>query len=369
MAVNNKINYLLLPFSFIYGLVTGIRNKLFDWGILPGEEFSVPVISVGNLTVGGTGKTPHTEYLIRLLSRKYKVAVLSRGYKRKTSGFILADKQATSSTIGDEPFQMFRKFPFILVAVDSDRRRGIRELLNLPDDKRPSVILLDDAFQHRYVIPSLSILLTDNNRLIYEDFLLPAGRLRESFRSRSRAQMVIVTKCPDIFKPIDYRIIAQNLKLMPHQQLYFTSFKYGDLIPVFRSYDLFEKKSLSDIQAENTAILLLAGIASPQGLIEKLGDYTSNLTTCIYPDHHDYTSEDLKNILEKFNQIPSVNKIIVTTEKDAVKFIETPSLNELLKDRFYYLPIEVSFHLKQENLFIQNILNHVKDFTGNGKLA
>ena len=218
-TTHNKIKKLLLPLSALYGVVVWFRNKLFDWSILPSEEFSVPVICVGNITAGGTGKTPHVEYLIELLKKDYKVAVLSRGYKRKTSGFVLADTQSTVKTIGDEPLQIFKKFPDIIVAVDGNRRRGIKKLLNIPEEKRPEIILLDDAFQHRYVKPFLSILLIDSNRLIYEDTLLPAGRLRESRAGKDRANMVVVTKCSPELKPIDFRLISKHLDLYPYQDL------------------------------------------------------------------------------------------------------------------------------------------------------
>ncbi|MDR2843550.1 MAG: tetraacyldisaccharide 4'-kinase, partial [Candidatus Symbiothrix sp.] len=194
MFRQNHIYTVLLPLSWLYGGIIWLRNKFFDWKIFPGESFNVPVISIGNLAVGGTGKTPHTEYLIRLLSKQYKVAVLSRGYQRKTKQYLLAGAGASAQTIGDEPFQMHRKFPDILVAVDKNRREGIQKLLNLPENQRPEVILLDDAYQHRYVKPSLSILLTDSKRLFTGDALLPAGRLREPASNRARADIVICTK-------------------------------------------------------------------------------------------------------------------------------------------------------------------------------
>ena len=197
MSTNNKIKLysLLTPLSFIYGIVVWIRNILFDWGIFTSEQYSIPIISIGNLSVGGTGKTPHTEYLIQLLIDKYRIAVLSRGYKRKTSGYLLATSQSTSFDIGDEPYQIKRKYPNILVAVDSNRRRGILNLLSLPIEQRPEVILLDDAYQHRYVQPSLSIVLSDFHRLFYLDRLLPVGHLREPASNIHRADKVIVTKC------------------------------------------------------------------------------------------------------------------------------------------------------------------------------
>lgn len=172
-----RLHRRLAPFSFLYGIGVGLRNMLFDWNVLPSEHFPIPVICIGNLSVGGTGKTPHTEYLIRLLKTKYRVAVLSRGYKRRSSGFVLATATTSARDLGDEPYQMKHKFPDVQVAVDTDRRRGIRNLLRLPEEERPEIILLDDAFQHRYVSPSFSIVLTDVHRLFYEDRLLPVGLL------------------------------------------------------------------------------------------------------------------------------------------------------------------------------------------------
>ncbi len=190
-----KIHKWLYPVSWLYGAVVIIRNKLFDWGLFRSKSFDVPVICVGNLSVGGTGKTPHTEYLIKLLHDKYQVAVLSRGYKRRTQGYVLATPQSTARTIGDEPYQMYTKFPSVTLAVDENRCHGIEKLLAL---KKPAVdvVLLDDAFQHRYVKPGLSILLTDYHRLFCDDALLPAGRLREPVSGKNRAQIIIVTKCP-----------------------------------------------------------------------------------------------------------------------------------------------------------------------------
>jgi tetraacyldisaccharide 4'-kinase len=369
MAGNFKINNALLPLSWIYGTIVDFRNQLFDWGILPSEEFSVPVISLGNLAVGGTGKTPHTEYLIRLLGKKYKVAVLSRGYKRKTKGFILADESASSLKIGDEPFQMYRKFPDILVAVDGNRKRGIKNLLNLPDNKRPEIILLDDAYQHRYVTPSLSILLTDSNRLFYDDCVLPAGRLRESPKNNSRANIVICTKCAESFKPIDYRIITKNMELYPYQQLYFTSYRYKSLLPVFPSTNSTKKESIERLQKEHYSFLLVAGFANPSGMIKYLKDYTSELQTLVYPDHHSFTGKDVAEITETFKGIKNHTKIIITSEKDAIRLMDTPAIPEEIKAAMYYLPIEVVFNLDQENLFIQKIEKHVTDFTRNGILA
>ena len=368
MSERFKIQKALLPLSWLYGVGGGLRNKLFDWGILPTEEFSIPIISIGNLAVGGTGKTPHAEYLIRLLRKKYKIAVLSRGYKRKTSGFVLAKENVTSRQIGDEPYQMFRKFSGITVAVDSNRRQGIKRLLSLPEEERPEVILLDDAFQHRYVLPSLSILLSDCNRLYYKDTLLPVGRLREIARNNSRAQIVIVTKCPESFLPIDYRIISKELNLAPFQQLFFTSYKYTQLMPVFPEH-LSNEPTLQSFENGDCSTLLIAGIAHPESLINQVKKYTSHLSTLIYSDHHDFTSGDIQQISSMFQQLSETNKIIITTEKDAVRLMDNKHFPSTLKSVIYYLPIEVVFNLDQEELFIQNIENHVTNFKRNRILA
>ncbi|MDR0232378.1 MAG: tetraacyldisaccharide 4'-kinase [Dysgonamonadaceae bacterium] len=360
MSSTNKINKLLLPFSVLYGWVVWFRNKFFDWKILPAEEFSIPIICVGNITVGGTGKTPHVEYLLRLLTDRNKVAVLSRGYKRKTSGFVLADKKATGKTIGDEPFQIFRKFPQAIVAVDGNRRRGIKKLLSLPEDERPQVILLDDAFQHRYVKPSYSILLVDSNRMAYEDTLLPAGRLRESWSGKDRANMIVITKCSPGLKPIDYRLISKHLKLYPYQSLFFTAFKYGELVPCFEN-EQDRKKKLSEIKEDNYAVLLVAGIANPEGLISELKMYTQELEILTFPDHHAFSKNDIQKIESKFEQLQGENKLIITTEKDFVRLIDC-DFSEDVKKAMFYLPVTVVFKNNEETLFTKKIYNHVKKF-------
>ncbi len=356
----NRIKKYLLPISLIFGWVVWFRNKFFDWKILPTEEFPVPVICVGNITVGGTGKTPHVEYLLHLLAGKHKVAVLSRGYKRKTSGFVLAGGNATGQTIGDEPFQIFRKFPQAVVAVDGNRRRGIKKLLSLPENRRPEIILLDDAFQHRYVKPSCSILLIDSNRLIYEDALLPAGRLREPCSGKDRADIVIVTKCSPQLAPIDYRLISKHLNLFPYQSLFFTTFKYGKLIPCFRDKQS-GRKELAGMKEDNYSFLLVAGIANPQVLIKELKKYTRHLDTMIFPDHHAFSKNDIRNIETKFEQITGINKIIITTEKDFVR-LENCDVPDAIKKVMYYLPVTVVFNDDEEKLFTKKIYNDVRNF-------
>ncbi len=364
MAGEISINKSLLPFSWLYRFGVKFRNKYFEWGIYKSEEFPLPVISVGNITVGGTGKTPHVEYLIEVLSEKYKVAVLSRGYKRKTSKFTIADEKATSLTIGDEPFQIYRKYPNIIVAVDKNRRRGIRELMDLPKDKRPQVILLDDAYQHRYVKPSLSILLVDSNRLIYEDSLLPAGRLREPSSEKVRADMVIVTKCPEKFKPIDYRVISKRLELFPYQSLFFTSVLYDSLSPVFKE-NKGGKCSLENLRNKYDSALVVAGIASPKYLLAEIKENINHMESLIFSDHHNFSHNDITRIIKMFNKIQGERKIIITTEKDAVRLITNKSVSDEIKKTLFYLPVKITFNLEQENIFKQKIIEHVETFKRN----
>jgi len=342
-----------------------LRNKLFDWKIFRSKSFDIPVICIGNITVGGTGKTPHTEYLVSLLKKQYAVAVLSRGYKRHTKGFILADARSTSSTIGDESFQIKTKYPDIRVAVDTNRVRGINKLLEL-DNPPVQVILLDDAFQHRYVEAGINILLTDFNRLICDDTLLPAGRLREPIKGKNRAHMVIVTKCPTDIKPIDFNIISKRLKLFPWQELYFTRLKYGGLIPVFKDNGS-PKRSLDTLNGKEQ-ILLLTGIVSPDVMMEEIARYNKNIHLASYADHHNFSKKDLKKIARQFNQL-SGEKLVITTEKDAARLLSHPDMDKDLKKNLYALPIEIDFLLNQENAFKQNIISYVRENKRNSILA
>lgn len=354
---NIKIHSLLSPLSFLYGIGVRFRNQLFDWKLLSAESYPIPVICIGNLAVGGTGKTPHTEYIIRLLKDDYRIAVLSRGYKRKTSGFILANEHSTSLEIGDEPYQMKHKFPDILVAVDADRREGINQLLALPKEQRPEVILLDDAYQHRYVTPSFSIVLTDYHRLFYNDKLLPAGRLREPANGIRRADMVIVSKCEEEMKPIEYRIIEENMKLLAHQSIHFTHISYDELKPVFAG----QAKPLSckNIRKEDE-LLALAGIAAPDGFIKKVRKFSDKVTPLIFPDHHAFDKSDIRRIKSTFDKMRSANKYILTTEKDAARLLDNPHIPQEWKTRMYYLPITIEFCLDKN--FDDEIRKHITTF-------
>ena len=347
-------HWILTPITFLYSIVIGLRNKFFDWKILTSKEFDIPIISVGNLTVGGTGKTPHTEFLIELLRKEHRVALLSRGYKRKTTGYRLATESSTSSEIGDEPYQIKQKFPSIHVAVDENRRRGIQHLCEDSASQDTEVILLDDAFQHRYVVPGINIVLTDYNRPIHEDALLPSGMLREPISGIYRANIVIVTKCPRDIKPIDFRIASKNLELRPYQRLYFTAFVYGNLT-AFASQS--SSKPLSDITSD-THILLVTGIASAAPLVEKLHEYTNHIIHMEYGDHHHFTRSDLQTISKKFDSIVAATKFIITTEKDAARLADQ-ELDETIKKNLYVLPIKVKFLQDQEESFNKYIIDYV----------
>jgi tetraacyldisaccharide 4'-kinase len=362
------INKKLLPLSWLYGFVVFLRNHFFDWGILKEKRYdNVHVISVGNLTVGGTGKTPHIEYLIEMLHNRYRIATLSRGYKRKTKGFVLATVDSTCEDVGDEPLQMKHKFPSIVVAVDESRRHGIDTLLEMKD--RPDIILLDDAFQHRYVKPSFSVLLSSFERPIYEDCLLPAGRLREPLHNMSRANIVIVTKTPKKLKPIDIRIIAHDFDIFPYQNLLFTTIDYGNLISVFSKQDLFNKKEMPLANLMNRKVLLITGIASPGAILEELQKYTDLIELRAFPDHHNFTPEDIRSIEEAYRELSDETAITVVTEKDAVRLIGRKDFSEVLKNSMYYLPIKVAFASKEdEALFAKKINSHVRKDPGDLEL-
>lgn len=344
------LKYLTLwPLSVLYGLGVSVRNRLFNLGILETHEFNIPIICVGNITVGGTGKTPHTEALINVLKNDYRVACLSRGYKRKTSGFVLATEQSTASEIGDEPMQIKNKFPDITVAVDANRARGIKKLMQLPD--KPDIIILDDGFQHRYVKADINILLIDYNRPIYEDNLLPLGRLREKQSAKDRANYVIVTKCPANISPIEKRIISKHLNLMAYQQLLFTTMKYGNITPLDTSNG---RCSITP----DCAILCVTGIAQPAPYIEHLKKSTNQIHHVSFPDHHNYRETDIQRITQEYDKIDNPNKYIFTTEKDAVR-LALCNIPDEIRQRIYYVPIEPAFLTPQDQL-IKNIYNYVR---------
>lgn len=350
-----KIHSSLLPLSFLYGMGVRFRNMLFDTGILESRSFPIPVISVGNITVGGAGKTPHVEYLIRLLCETKRVSVLSRGYKRRTKGYLLASSSSTSLELGDEPYQMYLKYGRqVHVAVSANRCEGIERLCSDPETKDTDVILLDDAFQHRYVKPGVNILLVDYHRLIVYDKLLPAGRLREPKDGKRRADIVIVTKCPPDLRPMDFRVITKALNLYPYQKLFFTTIEYGDLIPLFSNS---RSVALSEITSDYE-VLVLSGIASPQHLLCDIQKHTENVIPMTFRDHHLFTPKDIARINNTFDSLSS-KRIIITTEKDAARLVGLDGLSDDVRNHIYALPIKTTFLLEQQEQFDEFILSYV----------
>lgn len=362
-----KKKYILLyPVSLIYGVVTGIRNFLYNTGILKGKEFGKPVICVGNITVGGTGKTPHCEYLIGLLKKNYKIALLSRGYKRKTRGFRIVSPEMNPSDVGDEPLQICRRFPDIIVAVDSNRVRGAETILRL--NPETEVIIMDDGFQHRRIKPGLTILLTDLNRLMIKDHLLPYGELRENVKNMYRSDIILVTKSPEDISPIDRRIIVKELSKAPYQNLYFTSFKYGNPLHVFPEAQSPEPQ-LSTANKANTGIVLVTGIANPDQFKTHIQNYAEELIHLSYPDHHMFTEKDLVKICDAFLTLSTREKQIITTEKDAVRIRDFINIAEHIKAALWYIPLEVYFLNDDKNEFDNLITEYVRKNKRNNRIS
>ncbi len=352
------IDALLTPFSWGFGAAVWLRNAAFNVGLLPQEEFDVPVVSVGNITVGGTGKTPHVEYIIEALYRRYHVGVLSRGYKRNTKGFILASNNMTPRDIGDEPYQIFNKFTgLITLAVCENRRKGIRELLRIDPDI--NLILLDDAFQHRYVVPKVNIVLVDYNRPPYEDKLMPLGSLREPARNVLRGDMVVVTKCPSDITAMDIRMVKKNLGLFPYQGLFFSNIRYADPVPVFPV----QSPQITSLQwlREDDALLCLTGIATPKPLVRYLRQYSTNIKVMHFDDHHFFTRRDFSDIFKVYNSLEGKRKFIITTEKDAVRIMNNPYFPPTRRHCIYYIPMKVGFLEMEGASFIEELVKRIDE--------
>ncbi|MDD3960232.1 MAG: tetraacyldisaccharide 4'-kinase [Bacteroidales bacterium] len=349
------LRFLAFPFALCYGLVIRIRNKCFDTGwFCKSKSYPIPLISLGNLTMGGTGKTPHIEYLIRLLEpKKLKIATLSRGYGRRTRGYRIAEASDNAEIIGDEPMQYVRKFRNITVAVAESRREGIEKLLK--GTSRFDVILMDDAFQHRWVKPGLSILLTDFHNLYTEDHLLPTGTLREHASSSTRADIIIVTKSGRVLSPITRRNLTDQLAPAAHQRLYFSYITYDKLKP------------LPGVNCPKPAdcyssLLVFSGIANTYPFKYYLTKLCSHMESLNFPDHHRYSLQDINGILKKYDDIFTKNKAIVTTEKDAMR-LQRPEILNLLKGiPIYYLPIKIAFHNGDGEAFNQDVLSFVSKY-------
>ena len=345
----SKLRKILYPLSLLYGEIVGIRNKAFDKGVLNTTSFTIPTIVVGNLNVGGTGKSPQIEYLIRLLKGTYKIAVLSRGYKRKTKEFQIANKNSTAEQIGDEPLQFYKKFDDITVAVDTNRVNGISQLSLL--SPKPDIVLLDDAFQHRQVQPGFVILLTSFGSLYIDDFVLPVGNLREKKEGAKRAQIIIVTKCPDSLSEMEQFDIAKRLEPELDQTVFFTKIKYQEEI-------VNESNRIKVNVLKKYTVLLVTGIANPKPLIEFLKEKEIDFVHLKFPDHHNFSNKDQKKIKDNFAALKADKKIILTTEKDFVRNFSMGDKN------IYYLPIQTEF-LDSEKDFNKIILNYVQKNTGN----
>ncbi len=346
-----SFKYLLFPFSLVYGVIIWLRNFFFDKNILQSSSFNFPIICVGNLATGGTGKTPMTEYLIELLQNNFEVATLSRGYKRKTKGFAIANERTTALEIGDEPMQFHQKYPNVTVAVGESRLEAVPQLLHVKPTT--TVIILDDGFQHRYVKAGLNILLTEQSNLFSRDFLLPVGDLRDIKSSKKRADIIVVTKCKDDFTINKKNDIEKELGLLPTQQIYFSEIKYG------QPYHLYTNEKVMISGDED--VLLIVGIANPKPLKNFLNKLVKSYDMLRFADHHIFNSNDLADIKKHFTKMKSTKKIIITTEKDSVRLKKFEA--ELTNMPIYVLPIKHQFLFGDEIGFNEAVVNFVQSFT------
>lgn len=350
--MNFSPRLLLYPFSLLFCIIARTRNFLFDRGLLKSVSYQIPVISVGNITVGGTGKTPITEYLVNFLSSGYHCALLSRGYGRSTRGPILAGEDALPETIGDEPMQMKLKFPRLTVAVAEKRVAGMEKILALPES--PQVVLLDDAYQHRSLTPGLSILVTDYYRPMHKDFCLPAGNLREPLSGKKRAHIIVVNKCPENLTRQQSDAILYKLAPLPKQKVFFSNIHYQD--PVKLNGDTPGVSFPGIIKQDNVSIVAIAGIGNPEPFFEEVRKYNRNLKAITFPDHHDFSNAD---IAELSKSLKDTNTIIITTEKDAVR-LKHKQQDRGLFDKIWYIPIEIKILFNQEDIFHKTVKNYVR---------
>ena len=340
---------LLLPIAFFHHIILKIRHKLYDWHILKSKKHDMPVICVGNLALGGTGKTPHVEYLAHLLSETYRVCIVSRGYGRKTKGFQLANTTCNADTVGDEPMQYVNNLDDVMVAVDENRNRAI-ELMDTID-RPPEVYLLDDAFQHRSTQAGLNILLTTYDKPYSKDFLFPAGTLRDLKSASKRADIIVVSKAPEQLDELEKAEMIGRLDPLPQQKVFFSSMVYEPLKAV--------NKKAFDVDPEDAeSVLLFCGIARPQALEEELKRHYQQVEVLKYADHHPYTENDVKHILEKVGQLKGEKKIVVTTEKDLARIINSPYLCQFDAVPLFVAPISIK--IDQEEKFNEEILNYVR---------
>jgi len=341
---------LLLPFSLLFWLGISIRNWCYDKNILKSARFGLPLICIGNLSVGGTGKSPMTEYLVNILKDRFRVATLSRGYKRKTKGYVLAGKDTDALDIGDEPMQFYQKFPNVPVAVGEERLIAIPQLLH--DRPNTEVIILDDAFQHRRIQAGLNILLTDYNNLFTRDFYLPTGDLRDLKKSYKRAEIIVVTKCNPELSDTEKEKLIQEIKPLPQQHIFFTSIAYA------QPYHISTKQLITiDPAAE---VVLVSGIANPKPLQEWLEHQSKAYFMLQYNDHHIFSIDDLNEIKKKFEAIEEDNKLILTTEKDAVRLLKFDT--EISELPLYVIPVRHEFLFNEADRFRGIVTNFITTF-------
>lgn len=353
-------SFLFYPAALVYGLVTSFRNYLYNSGALASGKFSIPVICTGNITVGGTGKTPHVEYLIELLGKEYRLAVLSRGYKRKSSGFRIVPPGSNACESGDEPLQISRKFPEIIVAVDRDRVNGINNLVR----KYPGLdlIIMDDGFQHRRIKPGFSILLSDYNRPMHEDHMLPYGNLRESIKNIRRSDIVVITKTPPDISREEMQKITGRLNEVYKKRIFFTSLSYDLPVKVFESTP--EKgNDTDDINPGKTGAVLVTGIASPESFIRFAESMFPEIIHLDFPDHHFFVEKDIRKIDRARNSLKSSRRMVITTEKDSVRFRELAGIPDHIRESLYYIPVRVCFPAGGKNEFDKIIY----DYAGKNK--
>ncbi|MDI1355472.1 MAG: tetraacyldisaccharide 4'-kinase [bacterium] len=343
--MNDWLKILLLPLSYLYGIITMLRNLLYDWKFLKEHSFDVHTIGVGNLAVGGAGKTPLVEYLIRLLQKENaKIATLSRGYKRKTHGFILADEKSSADDIGDEPLIYKSKYK-VQVAVDASRVNGVRNLLALGHEA-PKVILLDDVFQHRSLKCGLNIVVSDFSHLFFNDTMLPSGTLREFKSGIHRADVIIITKTPERSSPIEIRNVTKDVNPRAHQQVFFSYLKYGELYAVNKPTETID--TLNDLFRYR--VISFAGIANAQPMVNYLKEYAAEVRHLEFADHYEYSLKDLSDIERYYHSFEGGNKILVTTEKDLMR-LKAESVWGLAQSmNIYILPVEVTFKDKEQEL-------------------
>lgn len=355
--MGKRRSFLLYPPSLIYGLITATRNYLYNSGILASTEFGVPVICTGNITVGGTGKTPHVEYLAGLLRKEYRIAVLSRGYKRRSSGFLIASPGSGAGDMGDEPLQIALKFPDIIVAVDTNRVNGIKNLLqNHPD---LDAVILDDGFQHRKIKPGFSILLSDYNHPMHEDHMLPYGNLRESLKNIQRADMVVITKVsPDISRE-EMQLTAGHLNKICQKKVFFTSLSYEMPMKLFKNSGG-DKPETDENNSAETGAVVITGIASPDTFVSFVRKKFSETIHLNFPDHHYFTGRDIRKIVAAYESLKTSRRRVVTTEKDSVRLRELAGIPDHIKESIYYIPVRISFPAGEKTEFDNIIIDYVR---------